>query len=141
MQLRDCLVCATKKEDGEYPSATPTTSCAHEIGICKTCMACHLEAEVNSKGLNIVNCPYTGCRKPMEYEDVRRDASAHIFERREDATILPLAYNRLTSHPHTADMTRLHSVRHSKRWMTSDGARLLLVDLANCTKVVLTFPL
>ncbi|KAG9014390.1 hypothetical protein FRB94_012796 [Tulasnella sp. JGI-2019a] len=76
---RECLVCAGTKESEEFPSATPTALCTHAVTICKDCMARHLEVEVNSKGLDIVSCP--DCRQPMDYEGIRRDAHAHIFER------------------------------------------------------------
>ena len=81
-ETTECTVCTDDVPIANWPASAPTQTCKHTVNVCKSCLARHVEEEVNQKGQTIdVRCPMTSCGKRFDFKDVERWANADVFQR------------------------------------------------------------
>jgi hypothetical protein len=74
---KTCITCLEDKYTSRFPFQV-TSTCTHDINICKPCLRHWIDEKLNSTGMNI---PCPECNQAMGYEDVRRCAKKPQFER------------------------------------------------------------
>ncbi|CAG8577037.1 4875_t:CDS:2 [Gigaspora margarita] len=76
---KECNICVEKKSPTLFLAVT--TKCKHDKTICRNCVERYIDANLNGKGDVFIQCPFEGCKKVIEHNDVKRIANQELFER------------------------------------------------------------
>ncbi|KAJ3092380.1 hypothetical protein HK102_007986 [Quaeritorhiza haematococci] len=77
---QECTICRDDKPPTSFPSSPPTSRCTHKPTICTTCLARHIEAEVNDKSnATHIRCPIVNCRVEMQHHEIQALATPPVF--------------------------------------------------------------
>ncbi|CAG8591784.1 18443_t:CDS:2 [Gigaspora margarita] len=86
----ECSVCCE-----DYTTVQLISSVCNHNDLCSTCIKRHIEAELNTKGSEIlVRCPKSRCSIELTYDDVKRLAPKELFDRY-DTLLLRAAIRKL----------------------------------------------
>ena len=82
-QGRTCIVDAERWPTTDFPVVFHSSDHRHEDDICQQCLTGWLEAEIESKAWDQIQCPQPDCAKRLSYEEVRLAlvGNKQLFER------------------------------------------------------------
>jgi hypothetical protein len=78
---KECAICVERKPVGSFPKVT--ANCTHEASACTDSIRNWLgtPATLNGMNWNRISCMTAGCNEILQYEDMRRNAAADVFQR------------------------------------------------------------
>ena len=77
----ECDICYGSFDPVKTSMRQPTSSCTHEINICKSCLSASISSQIETKLWTRIGCPASACDKLMGYDDVREFAEPQMFAR------------------------------------------------------------
>ena len=77
----ECLICYDSFNPAETPVRQPTSSCEHEVNICKSCLSASISSQLETRMWTRISCPATACNKLLDYNDVQELAEPKTFAR------------------------------------------------------------
>ena len=77
----ECLICYDSFNPAETPVRQPTSSCEHEVNICKSCLSASISSQLETRMWTRISCPATACNKLLDYNDVQEFAEPKTFAR------------------------------------------------------------
>lgn len=80
-EKHDCLICYSSFDPIKTPMRQPTSSCIHEVNICKPCLSASITSQLEYKLWTRISCPASLCEEILEYGDVQEFAEPQIFAR------------------------------------------------------------
>ena len=76
-----CDICYGSFDPVETSMRQPTSSCMHEVNICKSCMSASISSQIETKLWTRIGCPASACDELLGYDDVQEFAEPQIFAR------------------------------------------------------------
>ena len=77
----ECLIYYDSFNLAETPVRQPTSSCNHEVNICKSCLSASISSPLETRMWTRISCPATACNKLLDYNDVQEFAEPKTFAR------------------------------------------------------------
>lgn len=77
----ECLICYDSFDPVKSPMRQPTSSCTHEVSICKPCLSASISSQLESKLWTGISCPVLACDEILGYDDIKEFAEPQIFAR------------------------------------------------------------
>ena len=77
----ECLICYNLFDLTETLMRQPTSSCAHEVNICKPCLSASISSQLEAKLWTRISCPSSACEELLEYGDIQEFAESQTFAR------------------------------------------------------------
>ena len=77
----ECLICYDSFNPAETPVRQPTSSCEHEVNICKSCLSASISSQLETRMWTRISCPATACNKLLDYNGVQEFAEPKTFAR------------------------------------------------------------
>ena len=77
----ECLICYDSFNPAETPVRQPTSSCEHEVNICKSCLSASISSQLETRMWTRISCPAMACDKLLDYNDVQEFAEPETFAR------------------------------------------------------------
>ncbi|RHZ56054.1 hypothetical protein Glove_406g42 [Diversispora epigaea] len=81
----ECIICVEKYSKSNFQQITE--KCTHKNDICNACVDKHISSKMEEKGDTVIYCPYDGCRKKIEFNNVKRIVTKEVFERYDTLTL------------------------------------------------------
>lgn len=76
---RICKICAYESDTIRFAVHPPTARCRHAIDTCTSCVERQVSVRVADGRTDKIRC--LDCDRNMQYEDIRANVSAGLFER------------------------------------------------------------
>ncbi|RIA99021.1 hypothetical protein C1645_718480 [Glomus cerebriforme] len=76
--MMECQICFDTKIISSFSKIT--ANCKHKLNICRSCVKNHITAQLDSKSVEDINCPVSGCKQKFQSDDVKK-ISKELFER------------------------------------------------------------
>lgn len=80
-EKHECLICYDSFDLSKTSMRQPTSSCVHEVNICKPCLSASISSQLNAKLWTRISCPSSACEELLEYGDIQEFAEPQIFAR------------------------------------------------------------
>ena len=80
-KVYECLICYDSFNPAETPVRQPTSSCEHEVNICKSCLSASISSQLETRIWTRISCPATACNQLLDYNDVQEFAEPQTFAR------------------------------------------------------------
>ena len=80
-KVYECLVCYDSFNAAETPVRQPTSSCEHEVNICKPCISASISSQLETRIWTRISCPAMFCNQLLDYNDVQEFAEPQTFAR------------------------------------------------------------
>ena len=77
----ECLICYDSFNPVETPVRQPTSSCEHEVNICKSCLCASISSQLETRIWTRISCLATACNQLLEYNDIQEFAESQTFAR------------------------------------------------------------
>lgn len=77
----ECLICYGSFDPSKTSMRQPTSSCVHEVDICKPCLSASISSQLDAKMWTRISCPSSTCEQLLQYNDIQEFAEPHIFSR------------------------------------------------------------
>ncbi len=77
----ECLICYDAFDPVKSLVRQPTSSCEHEINICRSCLAASISSQSETRPWTRIRCPAFTCEAPLTYEDIQEFAEPQVFAR------------------------------------------------------------
>lgn len=77
----ECLICYDSFDPVKSPMRQPTSSCTHEVNICKPCLSASISSQLETKLWTRISCPVLACDEILGYDEVQEFAEPQIFAR------------------------------------------------------------
>ena len=77
----ECMVCYSSFEPAKTVKRQPTSSCVHEVNICKPCLSASISSQIKAKLWTRIGCPAPACGEYLGYGDTQEFAEPQIFAR------------------------------------------------------------
>ena len=80
-EKHECLICYGSINLSKTLMRQPTSSCGHEVDICKPCLSASISSQLDTKSWTRISCPSLACEEFLEYNDIQQFAEPQIFAR------------------------------------------------------------
>ena len=80
-KVYECLICYDSFNAAETPVRQPTSSCEHEVNICKSCLSASISSQLETRIWTRISCPAMACNQLLDYNDVQEFAEPQTFAR------------------------------------------------------------
>ena len=77
----ECLICYGSFDQTKTSMRQPTSSCVHEVNICKPCLSASISSQLDAKLWTRISCPSSACEEFLGYGDIQEFAEPQIFAR------------------------------------------------------------
>lgn len=77
----ECIVCFSSFEPAKTLMRQPTSSCVHEVNICRPCLSTSISSQIEAKLWTRIGCPAPACGEYLGYGDIQEFAEPQVFAR------------------------------------------------------------
>ncbi len=75
----ECIVCFSPFEPAKTIMRQPTSSCVHEVNICRPCLSTSISSQMEAKLWTRIDCPAPACGEYLGYGDIQEFAEPQVF--------------------------------------------------------------
>ena len=79
--ITECIICFNLFEPAKILMRQPTSSCVHEVNICKPCLSTWISSRMEANLWTRIGCPAPPCGEYLEYGDIQEFAEPEVFAR------------------------------------------------------------
>ena len=77
----ECVICYSQIDLDKPIMRQPTSSCRHEVNVCKECLSASISSQLDTKLWTRIGCPASDCEELLEYQDIQVFADPQVFAR------------------------------------------------------------
>ena len=77
----ECTICYNSFDPVKILMRQPTSSCVHEVNICKPCLSASISSQMKTELWTRISCPASTCKEFLGYDDIQEFAEPQDFAR------------------------------------------------------------